>query len=597
MHALTGKRVQKFATDFGFIGKESELFERYVASVYLHQYLHDNPDSIEASVLGGGNDEGIDIAAVIVNGSVVFEPEEIDELIADHGANSARIIFIQAKTSEAYDTKLISKFLHGVESVTKYAMKPESVNLPPRLVDLADLIERIAESLDKFQHTRIPCELYFVTTSAHDGKSAQRELQVTEALRRIREIGVFPDDLALRLHGREELAAKQKERYGPQNVPFLFEKHQTIPATENVEEAYIGLLNAAEVLKLLKDENGEVRAGIFDDNVRLDLGANNPVNRKIMGTLQSDRRDQFPFLNNGLTVMATGLSTMGDRFRISGYQIVNGGQTSHQIIRWSETEEVRNDPKLLEQVWVPVKIVSSTDSDVKTAITVATNLQTAIDASDIQSSSQAAKDVEEFFEESGSQGLRYARQNRGNPIEFARTRIVTTTELNRAVASTIFGESSRAIAAPKDLERQDSFVWDSLPIPIYYYAAWIIYRVDRYFGRNLELSTLRAAKYHIAMASSLMMNNSLLPIFESSVEHLSGGQRKVLDRLKLEVESDRLSDQLERAIEEAVDLAQKVFEGPLSEGRSLRKDDVRNRRSQEAMLDEVDRKLQLREVK
>src|SRR5699024_380318 len=163
---------------------------------------------------------------------------------------------------------------------------------------------------------------------------------------------------------------KQKERYGPQNIPFLFEKHQTIPATGNVEEAYIGLLSAKEVLKLLKDENGEVRAGIFDDNVRLDLGANNSVNRRIMETLQSGKRDQFPFLNNGLTVMATGLSTMGDRFRISGYQIVNGGQTSHQIIRWSETEELKNDPGLLERVWVPVKIVSSNDPDVKTAITV-----------------------------------------------------------------------------------------------------------------------------------------------------------------------------------------------------------------------------------
>src|SRR5699024_10432514 len=278
------------------------------------------------------------------------------------------------------------------------------------------------------------------------------------------------------------------------------------------------------------------------------------------------------------------------RFRISGYQIVNGGQTSHQIIRWSETEELKNDPGLLERVWVPVKIVSSNDPDVKTAMTVATNLQTAIGASDIQSSSQAAKDDEEFFEESGSQGLRYSRQSRGNPIEFARTRVVTTTELNRAVASTVFGESSRAIAAPKDLERQDSFVWDSLPIPIYYYAAWIIYRVDRYFGRNLELSTLRAAKYHIAMATSLMMNNDLLPIFESSADSLSGAQRKVLDRLKVDVDSDQFSDRLENAIEDAVGLAKRVFERPLSEGRSLRKDDVRNRRSQEAMLYEVDRK-------
>jgi hypothetical protein len=190
------------------------LFERYVTANYLFQYLRDDVDSIERSVLGGGNDEGIDIGAVIVNGRVVFEPEEVDELISEQTANSAKVIFIQAKTSESYDSKLIAKFLHGVEAVTKYAMKPGSIEFPLRLVDLGNLIDRIAESGDKFQDSRIPCELYYVTTSSNDGKSAQAELQITEALGRIRDIGAYSEGLKLRTHGNEELAAKQKERHG-----------------------------------------------------------------------------------------------------------------------------------------------------------------------------------------------------------------------------------------------------------------------------------------------------------------------------------------------------------------------------------------------
>jgi hypothetical protein len=137
MHTLTNKRVSKFSRDFGFGGTEAEQFERYVAANYLFPYVGDNVDLIEHSVLDGGSDEGIDIAAVVVNGRIVSEPEEVDDLIAEQGANSAKVIFIQAKTSESYDSKLIAKFLHGVEAVTKYAMKPQSVTLPPRLVDLA----------------------------------------------------------------------------------------------------------------------------------------------------------------------------------------------------------------------------------------------------------------------------------------------------------------------------------------------------------------------------------------------------------------------------------------------------------------------------
>lgn len=585
MHTLTSKRVTKFARDFGFDGQEPELFERYVAANYLFQYLHDDVQSIERSVLGGGNDEGIDIGAVVVNGRIVFEPEEIDELIAEQSANSAKIIFIQAKTSESYNSKLIAKFLHGVETVTKNAMKPGSVSLPPRLVDLSSLIDRIAESGDKFQDSRIPCELYYVTTSSNDGKAAQAELQVTQALDRIREIGAYSEGLKLRTHGHTELAAKQKERFGPQNIQFNFEKRQTIPATERVSEAYIGLVSASELLKLLKDESGDIRPGIVDDNVRLDLGSQNPVNRRIMGTLQSAEREHFPFLNNGLTIIATELRGLGDRFFISGYQVVNGGQTSHQLIRWSETEEVMRDPELLSNLWTPIKIVSSRDPAVRTSVAIATNLQTAINSSDIQASSQVAKNVEEYFTQSGADGLRYERQTRGGALDFARTRVVTTPELNRAVAATLFGDSSRAIASPKDLEVEGSYVWDEYPVETYYYAAWIIYRIDRYFARTPESTTLKAAKYHIAMVVSALVNPGFVPIFESA--DIEGARKTLRDpkKLNFRVTDKGFSERIETAIVAAVDLSKDVFKAPLAEGRSLRKDDVRNRRSQEAMLE------------
>ncbi|BCN48255.1 hypothetical protein GS491_20675 [Rhodococcus hoagii] len=585
MHTLTSKRVTKFARDFGFEGPESELFERYVAANYLFQYLRDDVDSIERSVLGGGNDEGIDIGAVIVNGRVVFEPEEIDELISEQTANSANVIFIQAKTSESYDSKLIAKFLHGVEAVTKYAMKPGSIELPPRLVDLGNLIDRIAESGDKFQDSRIPCEIYYVTTSSNDGKSAQAELQITEALGRIREIGAYSEGLKLRTHGHEELAAKQKERHGPQNIQFNFEKRQTIPATERVSEAYIGLVSAIEVMKLLKDESGDIRPGIFDDNVRLDLGPQNPVNSRILGTLQSGEREHFPFLNNGLTIIATDLRGLGDRFFISGYQIVNGGQTSHQLIRWSESDEVRNAPQLMADLWIPVKIVSSSDPGVRTSVAIATNLQTAIGSTDIQASSQVAKDVEEYFAQSGTDGLRYERQNRGAALEFARTRVVTTPELNRAVAATLFGESSRAIGSPKDLEVEDSFVWGEYPVETYYYAAWIIYRIDRYFARTPESTILKAAKYHIAMVVSALINPELVAIFEDADIEGTSKKLKKPRKLKFRVMEKALSEQIEAAIVTAAELAADAFKAPLSEGRSLRKDDVRSRRSQESLLE------------
>lgn len=568
---------------FGFGGNQSDQFERYVAASYLYQYIRDDVEAIEKAVLGGGSDEGIDIAVVTVNGSVVSEPSELEEMISGSNSNVAKVIFIQAKTSEKYDAKLISKFLHGVESVTKYAMKPGCIDLPAALVDIAFLIDKIAENLDQFQHDAIPCEIYYVTTSANDTSSVSSELQVTEALSRIRAQGAYPEDLTLRLHGHQQLASKQRERHGPQNIKFNFAKRETIPDSGLVSEAYIGILPAAELIKLLRDESGEIRAGIFEDNVRLDLGSQNPVNARISDTLASSERTYFPFLNNGLTIVATKMSSISDRFTISGYQVVNGGQTSHQLIRWAGSEEIRSSPELLDDVWVPVKIVSSDDPGVRSSIAVATNLQSPIAASDIQASSEIAKNVEEFFGHSGSDGLRYERQNRGDALDFPRTRVVTTSDLNRAVASALFGESARAISAPKDLESKDSFVWGDYPIESFYYAARILYRVDRHFARKSEDSPLRAAKYHIAMMVSAMINPALADGFKS--EGVEASQQKLRQPKNLVFDVD--DTRIDNAIPKAIVISRQEFHSALAEGRSLRRDDVRNRRSQENLLREV----------
>ncbi|QOR46110.1 AIPR family protein [Trueperella pecoris] len=597
MQKLIEKRIQKFADEYGFNEQPiSEQFERYVASVYLHKYLQGVPELIDKVVLGGGNDEGIDIAAVIINGQIVFEPSEIEELIGDQAASSARVIFIQAKTSERYDAKLISKFLHGVETVTKSAMGSYVDTLAPRLKDIALLIDWVAQNGDRFNEFQIPCEIFYVTTSKSNGSTALQDSQVKSSLRRIRDLGVYKEELRLQLNGAVEISDKQREHHGPQNIKFQFEKRQTIPATEGIDQAFIGIVSGREILKLLQDDSGEFRSGIFEDNVRLDLGAKNPVNCRIAETLRTVNRNQFPFLNNGLTIIAKSLNTVSDTCYASGYQVVNGGQTSHQLVRWASSDQVDKDPSLLDSLWVPVKIVSSADPDVRSRVAVATNLQTAIGASDIQASAQIAKEVEEYFAESGTDGLRYERQARGSAhaIDYPKTRVVGTSELNRAVAATVFGESARAIGSPKELEIEGTFVWGDYPVELFYYAAWIIYKIDRYFARTADCVVLKAAKYHIAMMVSAFVNPKLIDKFqngntETQKKELEG--KKGRSELQFDVNSGNLDKAIEDAIPKAMSIAAEYFKGVLLEGRSLRKDDVRSRTHQKELIIRVGRKL------
>ena len=56
-----------------------------------------------------------------------------------------------------------------------------------------------------------------------------------------------------------------------------------------------------EYLKIIVDENQRIRRGIFELNVRDFAGSDdNRVNQDIIDTLNSDNRNSFGFLNNGI---------------------------------------------------------------------------------------------------------------------------------------------------------------------------------------------------------------------------------------------------------------------------------------------------------
>lgn len=583
--------MQTFAKDNGFEGRESELFEKYVAAIYLGRYLGSDVKLIDDIVIGGGEDGGIDIAAVIVNGSIITDPSDIKDLIADREDNNVRVIYIQAKTSESFDTKLISKFLHGVEQVTKHAASSSTVPLESGLSQTVAILDALLENIGQFNVTRIPCEIYYVTTSKHSGKDAGTDTQVLAATERLRELDFYPETVTCQLHGKAELTAKQQERLGPQKVQFNFSKKQSIPEADGIEQAYIGVIQASELLNILSDEQG-LRPGIFDDNVRLYQGDDNVVNQRIYNTLASQKREMFPFLNNGLTIIARELTNVADKFTISGYQVVNGGQTSNQIFRWSEHLRKGADPEIepnkLRSIWVPIKIISTRSPEVLSEVTIATNLQTSIAATDIQSSSQDAKDVEEYFSQSGAEGLRYERQSGldSNRNDFPRLRVVSTLDLNRAVASCIFGESSRAIGSPNEFSTEDSFLWGGHPVAIYYFSAWIVYRIERYFARNNldpEKRALKAAKYHVAMLVSAQVVPEVKQLFsdfsDSKIMKTVGQRAHALDSWERNVD---------KAIDVAIGIVDNYFKDVLSEGRALRKDDVRARKNQTELLTELE---------
>jgi len=133
---------------------------------------------------------------------------------------------------------------------------------------------------------------------------------------------------------------------------------------------------------------------LFRYNPRLYLGSNK-VNKKIAATLQDpERRRRFHLLNNGITAVSRGVVWSDDHseLRVRDFQIVNGCQTSTTLFRNQSAYQAD------ENCLVHVKIITTSDEDLRAEISDATNTQTAIGVEDSVSNAPEQDHIAGLFQ-------------------------------------------------------------------------------------------------------------------------------------------------------------------------------------------------------
>ena len=69
--------------------------------------------------VGNGGDWGIDGFIIIVNGKIVTNQQEVDDLLMANGTLQLQIVLVQAKTSQKFDVAELGQFLDGAEYILK----------------------------------------------------------------------------------------------------------------------------------------------------------------------------------------------------------------------------------------------------------------------------------------------------------------------------------------------------------------------------------------------------------------------------------------------------------------------------------------------
>ena len=467
----------------------AEQFERFANYCVVSSEHSDTFDVEEIS--GPGDEVGIDGIAVVANGSLVTNPDEIVGLVDQNRYLEVTFVFVQAKRSPAFSEAAIGNFGFAVTDFFGDANLPRTDFIDRYL----EIKEAIYENSPRFSRGLPRLHLYYVTSGRWDEPDV-----VLERIRREEEVlttsGLF-GSVRLGPIGAGELQALYLRTKNPIASEFTLGQRVTLPEITGVREAYLGVVPAAEYLRLIVDEGGQIRKGLFTDNVR-DFQGDNEINRQIAETLNSDARERFAVLNNGVTIVARELRTTADKVYIEDYQIVNGGQTSHVLFQERDA--------LTDRVFIPIKVISTEDEALTTAVITATNSQTPVKTEELNARAEFERRLERFFETyDGPRALHYERRSKqySENTDIEKVRIITRQQLVRAFAAMFRDEPHRATGYVPGLMGQlgEQIFKDEHALDPYYASAFAHYKLE-FFWRNQQLTAeSKPGRWQILMAA------------------------------------------------------------------------------------------------
>lgn len=362
----------------------SEQFEHFAAYLCIGP-LTETAFSTADAVVSSDAQPSIDALAIIVNGSIVNDSDDVDALVDVNGYLDVDFVFVQAKTSDGFS---VASFGHMGDFVSAFFSSCCPTTATEAVRAKFELKEHIYDQATRFKRRNPRVFCYYVSTGelseanvdfAEKAALIEARLQTTQLFQvaRAETIGV------------SRLQKLNQQMSNVLSRKIHFPKKLSLPDIPKVSQALVGVLPAKEFLILVRGESDAALSSIFYDNVR-DWQGMNDVNTGMEKCLaDTEARSRFVLMNNGVTVIARKVQQTGESVVLENYQIVNGCQTSNVL--WKNREQ------LSESVLVPIRIVETDDDQVTRDIIRATNSQTEVSQSQLLAITDFQKQLEQHF--------------------------------------------------------------------------------------------------------------------------------------------------------------------------------------------------------
>ena len=500
---------------------ETEAFERFANYAVINREYGES-FNVEDVSTGEESDTGIDGVAIIVNGALVTDENDVDSLIESNGFLDVTIVLVQAKTSASFNSADIGTFCFGVKDFFADIPKlPRS----QMIKDRAKLTDHIYGRSDKMTRRKPNLHLYYVTTGRWTGEAAPQG-RIDSEVQDLKDTDLF-EDVCLTPVDANLLQTYYRQSRTQVSAKFKFEKKVVLPDMDGVAEAHVGILPVHEYLGIIEDPSGNIRQSIFYDNVR-DFQEYNEVNRGIRETIESsDQQERFVLLNNGITLIAKSIHAVGNTFHIDDFQIVNGCQTSHVLYD--------NKASIGQNVYITLKVIATDDDSITNAVIKGTNRQTVVKPEQLYGLSEFQKHLESFYSTfDGHRRLYYERRSkqyaRSTDADVEKVRIVTIQQQMRVFASMFLDEPHRG-HYPRSLHTYvgTKIFGENHQLEPYYVSAYAHYRLEFFFRNRSIDARWKPGRYHILMVSRHLASDDPRPALEANqMRRYSDNLMKVL---------------------------------------------------------------------
>ena len=423
---------------YGIRADEPEYFEVFSIDSVLKNYEL-SLDELEDGWVDGSDDGGIDGFYVFVDGIFVSDQFETKHVRQDP---HIEVCIFTVKSADTFKQAPVLSLLTSLSELFNFQLDTMQNPYPARLIEVRERFRSTYIELAP-KNPRLSIRVLYCSR----GDSTRLARNIISKLNQLKKSissffsRVTTDAQALGATELLHLAQRTKKYSLP--LPFT----ETYISRDGTN--YVILCRITDYLKFITDENGDLRRYLFDGNVRDYLG-DVQVNSDIADTLLAPGVVDFWWLNNGITILASGATVAGKALSIDNVLIVNGLQTTETLYR-TLTGHIRSD----EERAILIKIIISSDDDVRARIIKATNYQNSVELASLRSLDQLQRNIELYFLDHGWFYERRSNfyRNQGKPGD----RILSIRQLGTAVRALAFRTPRTAARRQKWLRDDNSY--------------------------------------------------------------------------------------------------------------------------------------------